>query len=382
MPKKIWIIAGEESGDMYGARLITALKSLAPSLEIQCMGGREMKSTDAEILVDSTELGVVGLIEVLKHYTMFRRIFFDLVKRASVEQPDLVILIDYPGFNLRFAEKLHQAGIKIFYYISPQVWAWGARRIPKIARYVTKMMVIFPFEKDIYRKVGLDTTFVGHPLVHIMRDEIDNTLKREDYLILLLPGSRDNEVDRLLVPMVETACRLYEKNNKYRFVISLPRESIKLRVEEILDDLRGQRSIPCPFQVEYGQTEKWMQKAAAGIAASGTVTVQGAIFGLPMVVIYRVNPFTYWVGSLLIRIRYITMINLIADRVVFEEFIQHRVKPSILLPALERIVPDGERRQEVVDGMASVVGLLEGETDASMNAATVIARYLGLIAGT
>ena len=166
--KKVWIIAGEESGDLYGARLAQELQKLETDLRLKGMGGREMRAAGVEIIVDSTELGVVGLVEVLKGIGTFFRIFRYLVNQAKEDRPDGIILIDYPGFNLRFAKKMKRLGIKLVYYISPQVWAWKANRIPVIASMVEKMMVIFPFEKEIYRKEGLPTVFVGHPLVEIM----------------------------------------------------------------------------------------------------------------------------------------------------------------------------------------------------------------------
>jgi lipid-A-disaccharide synthase len=225
--KKVWIFAGEESGDLYGASLAREMTSLAPDLVIEGMGGREMRDSGVEILVDSTELGVVGIVEVLKKYPTFRRVFKRLVRLAKESQPNLIVLIDYPGFNLRFARKMRGLSIKVVYYISPQVWAWGSRRIPKIASLVAKMLVIFPFEVDIYRKVGLEAQFVGHPLVDIMRRRINPELQRDPDLILLLPGSRDSEVDRLLEAIFLTATELYNLDNRFRFVVAVPRTGIK-----------------------------------------------------------------------------------------------------------------------------------------------------------
>ena len=209
--KKVWILAGEESGDIYGAELARELHKLGPDLRLQGMGGREMKAAGVEILIDSTELGVVGIVEVFRNLTTFIRIFRYLVHKANSEQPAMIVLIDYPGFNLRYAKKMHKLGVKFIYYISPQVWAWKASRIPTIASIVEKMLVIFPFERNIYRQVGLPTVFVGHPLVQIIRKRIDPHIKRDRNLVLLLPGSRLSEVDRLLKPMFETALGLYEK---------------------------------------------------------------------------------------------------------------------------------------------------------------------------
>ena len=375
--KKVWIIAGEESGDLYGAELARELKKVAPDLAVKGMGGREMKAAGVDIIVDSTDLGVVGLIEVFKNLPQFLRIFRDMVRRAATERPDIVILIDYPGFNLRYAKKLHEAEIKLIYYISPQVWAWKANRIPILASIITKMLVIFPFEKDIYHKVGLDTVFVGHPLVDIMNRRMQPEIKREDHLILLLPGSRFNEVDRLLRPMFETAVALYQKDSRFKFVVAAPREGIQQRANEILIKLFNESTPSLPIEVVTGETEIWMQRACAGIAASGTVTVQSAIMGLPLVVVYKVNPITYLIGRKLVNVPYITMVNIIFGGVVYEEYLQEDVHSAQLLPALERILPGGERRKTVLERLSDVLSRLqEGGGNASRNAAAEILKEL------
>ena len=374
--KKVWIIAGEESGDIYGAELARELQKLAPDLALQGMGGREMGASGVDIIIDSTELGVVGLVEVFKKIGTFFRIFRYLVHKAKSDTPDVIVLIDYPGFNLRYAKKMHKLGIRLVYYISPQVWAWKASRIPIIASTVDKMLVIFPFEQNIYRKHGLPTAFVGHPLAHIMKKKIDLGIQRDDSLLLLLPGSRTSEVDRLLKPMVETACALYEKDNRYHFVIAVPRAGLKNRVNEIMTKLRSPSSRTIPIRVVAGETYVWMQKACAGIAASGTVTVQSAILGLPLVVIYKVNPITYLVGKALVKVPYITMVNLIAGTLIYEEFLQDKVTVLDILPALERILPAGNRRATVLAGIHDVAKQLEANGHASHNAALEVLEVL------
>lgn len=370
---KIWIIAGEESGDIYGARLATELRSLAPNLIIEGMGGQQMKKAGVTIVVDSAEMGVVGLVEVIKRLPMFYRVFHGLVRRASQEQPRVVVLIDYPGFNLRFAREMKRLQIPVVYYISPQVWAWGRRRIPEIARLVARMLVIFPFEKKIYDQVGLDTRFVGHPLVEIAKDQIDPTVKRDANLVLLLPGSRASEVDRLLVPIIRTAQRLYRENQSLRFAMALPRPAIQARVERIIAKLP---SIDIPLTIRSGETELWMQRATAGIAASGTVTVQSAIMGLPLVVVYRVHPFTYFLGRILVKVPYITMVNLIAGETVFEEFLQGQVHPDFLAPAVKRILPGGERAEATLTKMQTTVQRLSAKDNASRTAAGLIVESI------
>ncbi len=370
--KKVWILAGEESGDIYGGKLAEELVKLIPDIKIQGMGGRVMKSSKVDILIDSAELGVVGLVEVLKNLPEFLRIFNFLSKKAIQDKPDAIILIDYPGFNLRFANKIKNSGIKIIYYISPQVWAWGSRRIPKMAKLINKMLVIFPFEKEIFEQVNLPTVFVGHPLVNITKEKIDPAIKREDNLILLLPGSRTSEINRILKPMFLSAHKLCQQNKSFKFVISVPRPAIESRVNEILRQLTKTTDQTVPITVDHGKTEFWMQKAIAGIAASGTVTVQSAIMGLPLVVIYRVNPITYWLGKKLINVDYITMVNIIAKAEVFQEYVQDDANSDTISAAVKTILSDGERRKYVIDEMNNVVAELTGSDNPSENAAKAI----------
>lgn len=370
--RKVWILAGEASGDTYGAALAQALLAQQPDLTIQAMGGPALRAAGVDIIVDSTELGVVGLVEVLKHYPMFRRIFWSLVARAEAERPDVVVLIDYPGFNLRFAKQLHKRGIKVVYYVSPQVWAWGKRRIPLMARILHKMLVIFPFETAIWEQAGLPVRFVGHPLIPILRERVADGASRDDHTVLLLPGSRFSELDRLLPPIYATACRLHADHPELRFVLATPREKIRDRVQQALAALRGQHADPVDVQVVCGETETWMRRATAGIAASGTVTVQAAILGLPLVVCYRMNPITAAIARMLVDVPYITMVNLVAKREVYEEYLQADVSPAVLAPALERILPHGPRRADVLRGIDDAVLALGGDTDASTQAATEV----------
>jgi len=226
--KKIWIIAGESSGDMYGAALAAELRALAAAngetVEFSGMGGAAMIKAGIPVKVDSTELGVIGVFEVLKSIFTFIRIFFQLVNAAKKERPDAVVLIDYPGFNIRFAKKMHKLGIPVYWYISPQVWVWNKKRLPVLAKVCTKMLVIFPFEVEVYSGVPLETKFVGHPLVDVISKRKDPAITRDDNTLLLLPGSRKNEIERLLVPMLETVCVLHGKHPQLKFQLSTPRE--------------------------------------------------------------------------------------------------------------------------------------------------------------
>ena len=375
---KIWIIAGESSGDLYGAQLAKDLRTLNPETEIAGMGGMKMRSAGVNILVDSTELGVVGIVEVLGSIFKFIRIMFFLLAKVREEKPDAVVLIDYPGFNIRFAKRLKKIGIPVIWYISPQVWVWRKSNIPKLAHYCTKMMVIFPFEVEVYNGSGLDVEFVGHPLVELVKGRQDPALKRDPNQILLLPGSRRSETKRLLWPMLQAVSLLQKSKPELHFVISAPREKV---ANDLLRDLTEfkQRfpevSLP-EIPVVSGKTPELLQTATAAFAASGTVTVECAIAGLPLVVAYRLNPLTFLLARMIIRKLFrnaFTMPNIILNRVVFEEFLQFQVTPEALSDAMKRILPDGERRLLVENAMAEMTHeLSSGGERACMNAANCV----------
>ena len=376
--KKIWIFSGDLSGDQYGGYLARELKRLSPSLRIFGMGGRVMRENGVEIVVDAKDLGVMGFIEVIRHYPRLQRIFYSLLEQVKKDPPDLVIFIDYPGFNLRMARQLKELGIKMLYYVSPQVWAWGRGRLKSMRKMINRVLVIFPFELEVYQAAGIPVDFVGHPLLEWMEERKDKDRQRDRDLILLLPGSRAMEVQRLLVPMLETAVSLLAKEPRYRFVVLASSCVIKQKIERIMANSCIGHNAEERFTVVDRNAAYWMQKAVAGIAASGTVTVQSTISGLPLVVVYKLHGLSYLLGRLLIDVPFISMVNLIAGEALFEEFIQGRVKQIFLLPALERILPGGERREELIQGMKRVVKALESRSDkkASELAAELVVQEL------
>ena len=377
-PSKIWIVAGESSGDLYGAQLTRDLKRLDPTLEIAGMGGAKMREAGVRLLVDSTELGVVGIVEVLGILFKIIRIMLFLVREAEKERPDAVVLIDYPGFNLRLAKRLKARGIPVVWYISPQVWVWRKSNIPKLAHYCTKMMVIFPFETEVYQGTGLDVEFVGHPLVEIVRGRRNPNLIRNPHQILLLPGSRRSETKRLLYPMLEAADLLRKRHPDLQFIISAPREKVAEDIRRDLNEFQQRNPDSCAAEIPvvYGQTPALMQTCTAGFAASGTVTVECAIAGLPLVVSYRLNPLTFLLARIVIRKLFrnaFTMPNIILNRKLFEEFLQFQVTPEALAGAMERILPGGPRRAEVEAGMEEMTRELSaGITGAGENAARCV----------
>ncbi len=369
--RQIWIVAGEASGDVYGARLAEELRKIArernEEIHVAGMGGPAMQATGVEIHVDSTELGVIGVVEILRHIFTFIAVFFRLVKRAKRVRPDSVVLIDYPGFNLLFALMMHWAKIPVIWYVCPHLWVWGKWRLPVLARICRKMLVIFPFEVDVFAPTRLRAEFVGHPLLDIVGERLDPAIVRDPDLFLLLPGSRMMEVDRLLPPMLDTICKLHARYPSLRFVLSAPRPRIADRCKKMYEAFARKHPLAPELQIEVGDTARYQQMAGAGLAASGTVTVESAIAGLPLVSVYKLNTATLLIASLVVRLYrgFFTMVNIIANREVFQEFLQWKVKADTLTPACEAILPGGSRRKDVEAGMAEVKRLLSPQSSSA-----------------
>jgi len=373
--KKIWIFSGEASGDTYGAQLATSIRELehkaGNEIEIAGMGAAKMKAAGVDIMVDSTELGVMGFVEVVKIIFTITKIFFFLRNKAIKERPDAIVLIDYPGFNLRFAKEMHKHGIPIIWYVSPQIWSWHKSRIHKLAEYCEKMLVIFPFETEVYSKVDLDTEFVGHPLVDVIKAQRDPSIIRDPNTLVLMPGSRSMEISRLLRPMLQTAVEMKKRHPALTFVISAPREKSFKHCQEIYNKFK--RSHPDAPEVELtcGKTSYWIQKAGTGLAASGTITVESAIAGLPLVVAYKFSLVTILVAALVVNLYrgFFTMVNVICNKEVFEEFIQYDGNAMTLSNALERILPKGKHRKKVEADMKKMVEALSDENISALDQA-------------
>jgi lipid-A-disaccharide synthase len=353
--KKIMFIAGEASGDNHAAALIRALGT-----EVQTFGagGPQMQAAGMELLLDLTEHAVVGIIEALKNYRNFRRLFLQLLAEAKRRQPDAVVLVDFPGFNLRFARavKRELPRTKVIYYISPQVWAWHSSRAKQIERDVDLMLTIFPFEKAWYADHApkLRVEFVGHPFVDTLHR--DPAAQREDDLVLLLPGSRDHEVAHIF-PILAKVVDLFPPH--VRFVAAAVNEATA-------------RMIQHPrVTVEIGGAHRWMQRARLTIAASGTATMELAYFACPMVVVYHVNWITYLIGRLVVHVKWIAMPNLIAGRGIIPEFIQEAAQPSVVAQAARELMATGPQRAAMEQALAEVVASL-GQPGASDRAAKLI----------
>lgn len=344
--KKIMFIAGEASGDTHAAEVVKCLSAQAPELKVFGAGGPKMREAGMEMLIDLTEHAVVGLVEVLKNYGKFRRIFWELVGEAEKRRPDAVVLVDFPGFNLRFAAQMKRRGLKVIYYISPQLWAWHAGRARQIERDVDLMLTIFPFEKDWYSRhaPGLRVEFVGHPLVERMAENPKSEI-RNPKLVLLLPGSREREVAKIWPVMAQ--------------VVDLMPPELEFVAAAV--DAKTAAMMRHPrVKVQTGKAQEWMRQAALAITASGTATMECAVYGCPMVVVYKVNWLTYLVGRALVRVNWLAMPNVIAGREILPEFIQHKARAGRIAGAARELLEDAHKRAAMERQLAAVVSSLGG----------------------
>ena len=363
--RKIWIFTGESSGDMYGAQLGKELRRIAASrgeeIELSGMGGKAMISSGIPVKVDSTELGVMGVVEVAKLIFKFIAIYIKMVKAARKERPETVVLIDYPGFNLLYALAMYFSKIKVVWYIAPHLWMWGKWRLPVLAKICTKMLVIFPFEVEVFGKTQLNATFTGHPLIDMMAEKKDPSVKRDPDLVLLLPGSRKGEISRMLCEILGSVAELKRRHPALRFRLPAPREKIASQCRRIIEKFRKKIPDLPEIEISVGDTNYCQQLAGTGIAACGTVTVECAIMGLPLVVGYQLSPFNYLTAKCTFVKPYrgfITMTNIIDNSPVCPEFIQYDFKVSNIVPAVESILPGGPGRAATLAGMERATAML------------------------
>jgi len=373
--KRIWLMAGEASGDAYGAAVANALKERCAatgiSLILRGMGASKMREAGVETFVDSTELGIIGLLEVLKALPFFIRLLRDVTRRAAEERPDTVILIDYPGFNIRLAKRLHQLGIRVIWYVSPQVWAWKKGRIWKLAKYCEQMLCIFPFEPKCYAPTTLNAQFVGHPLLEMLEPYRQMKIPRDENLVLLLPGSRTMEIKRLMKDFLNAAAILHRQNPALHFEIPLPREKILILAKEIYGQMTWPDGHIPPIRFSVGKTRERMCAASAAIAASGTVTVEAALLDLPVVVAYKLSAFTWTLARMVIKLPSITIANLVCQTTVFEERLQNDCTPENLAASTQAILPNGPRHQSCMDLLAKFRQLLGQAGNVSDNVARI-----------
>lgn len=372
MPRLL-ISCGEPSGEFYARELVAELRRRHPGLETIGLGGDLLAAEDVRLLAHLKDLAVVGLFEVLSHLRRIKALFDSVVAEAARFGPDVAVLIDYPDFNLRLARELKKLGIPVVYYVSPQLWAWRRGRIKDVKRDVAKMLVIFPFEEQIYRDASVPVAFVGHPLIdHVKppenRAEVAKTLGLDGGrpVIALLPGSRNKEVAFNLPPMLGAVKVLGEKRPELQFVLAA---APHLRADAFAE------ASAAGVRVIEGATRDVLRAARAAIVASGTATVETALTLTPMVVVYRLSALTYALGKPLVSVSNYAMVNLIAGRVVVPELIQGDFTPARVTEETLRILDDGTARAEMLKSLEEVREKL-GKGGATGHAADEVGLFL------
>jgi lipid-A-disaccharide synthase len=364
-PNRTFLLsAGEASGDTYGAQLIEALREIAPAAKFFGMGGAQMRAAGCDLLVDAHEVAVVGLIEVVKHLPAIRSRFKRILAEAALRKPDAAILIDFPDFNLRLARELHRRSIPVFYFVSPQIWAWRTGRVKQIQKYVRKMIVIFPFEQEFYSRHNVDVTYVGHPLAYLPNPEVSRPGFAQKYgldpakeWIALLPGSRKREVRLNLPTMLDGARLLQAKGHQFDYVVPLASTLERSWMQEQVSN--------APISVHISENARaTMMFSRASIVASGTATVEAALSGTPFVVVYRLSPSTWALGRRLVKLDTFAMPNLIAGRRVVPELIQSGFTAQSVMAELERVIPDGPVRNLMQNELSKIRRQLRDESTA------------------
>jgi lipid-A-disaccharide synthase len=360
------------------------LKQLVSSADFFGMGGEKMQAAGCELLVNAKDVAVVGLAEVLTHLPGIHRRFRGIVAEAARRRPAAAVLIDFPDFNLRLAKALHKLNIPVFYFVSPQVWAWRSGRVKQIRKYVRKMIVIFPFEREFYRKHGVDVSYVGHPLAYTPVPQISRAefaqqwqLDPAKQWIALLPGSRRKEARMNLAAMVQAA---HELGDEYEYVLPVASTINQEWLRQEITDLGT--NVPVKFTDNSRIT---LQYARAAVVASGTATVEAALAGTPFVVVYRVAPLTWLTGRRLVKLDTFAMPNLIAGRKIVTELIQHNFTADNVLRELRLVIPDGEARRQMIADLGQVRESLrdrEGAEEPAVRASREILAALGLTVKT
>jgi lipid-A-disaccharide synthase len=373
----LYFVAGEVSADNHGAALMRSLHELDGKLNFVGRGGPQMQKVAGEPFKNWIgEAAVLGLWEVLRKYGYFQEQFHETLREIRESKPDAVVLIDYPGFNLRLARALRRQAPRqtIIYYISPQLWAWNRRRIKRMAQSINMMLCIFPFEVDLYSQAGLRALFVGHPMIERLRHR-KTAMERDRNLIGLFPGSRSREVRKIFPVMLETARELRKHNPNLRFEVAAVSEQLAQEMERLLhrhpSDQAGGLEARATIQIKVGEAAEIMQRACAGIVASGSATLEAAYFRLPFVLIYKVAWPTYLAARLVVNVEYLGMPNLLADKEVVPEFIQQRAKPNAIVKAVQPLIENANARERMISEFDAIIPKL-GDSGASERAARAI----------
>jgi lipid-A-disaccharide synthase len=367
---KYYLIAGERSGDLHGSNLIKAIKAQDPSAEFRAWGGDMMQAAGATIVKHYGQMAFMGFVEVLLNLFTILGFIGKCKKDILAYRPDVVVLIDYAGFNMRIARFAKQNGFRTFYYISPKVWAWNQNRALKIKRYVDRLFVIFPFEKSFFRKFDYDVDYVGNPLFDAISDFTpnanflkDNSIATQKPIIALLPGSRRQEVEAMLKLMLSVKDDFAD----YQFVIA----GVSNLPKQLYQRFTDQTQVNIVFDAAYDL----LSVASAALVTSGTATLETALFNVPQVVCYKAGSISYQIAKWLIRVPYISLVNLIADKEAVKELIQNDLTTQNLTTELQKIVASGSKRNQILADYAQVKAIL-GNKGASEQAGKLMVAYL------
>ena len=373
MPRLL-VASGEPSGELYAAQLVHHLRALEPGLEVFGLGGDRLQAEGATLVAHIRDLAVVGLYEVLKHLRHLRGVFRRVLDEVDRDPPRAAVLVDYPDFNLRLARELHRRGIPVVYFVSPQIWAWRRGRIRGIRETVARMLVIFPFEEALYREAGVPVTFVGHPLV----DLVGPAEGRADFLrglgvsperdvVAVLPGSRPQEIAHNLPGLAGAVALLHARRPDLEFLLPVAPSIDAALLEPALRGL--------PVRLVADGARPVLAACRVAIVASGTATVEAALLGAPMVVVYRLSALTHFLGRRLIQVPHVAMVNLIAGRRAVPELIQGDFTPQRVADEVAALLPDGPRRAAMLEDLAEVRSRL-GPGGASLRAAREVHALL------
>ena len=355
-PSIYFIIAGEESADNHGATLMKAMLSKNPNLKFRGIGGNKMISAGLVSIENIEKLAVMGFVEVIKHLVFFHNLGKRILVEIDVCKPQQIILIDYPGFNLRLAKKIKKKfNITITYYISPQIWAWKEKRIEIIRKYVDQMLVIFPFEENWYRKRGIEAKFVGHPIFDewtpSSKENLCNelTLKSNTPIVTLYPGSREQEVNRHLPILLQAAYQLRAENMDIQFILGVAKY---INFENW--------DVPEWIYVEKQYPQKALECADLALVASGTSTVEAAVFGTPMIIIYKMSLLSWWLSKKLVKVPYVGMVNIIAGSMIMPEILQAEATASKIYKTAQEIIGSSKKMTQMKSDLLNVKNLLKG----------------------
>ncbi|MEK7263275.1 MAG: lipid-A-disaccharide synthase [Bacteroidota bacterium] len=373
---RILIIAGEASGDAHGSGVVRELQKQNPAIEIYGIGGDAMEKEGMKLLHHVKELSVMGFVEVVKHIPDIRRIEKNLLFTLQKKKTDAVLLIDYPGFNLRFAKKAKELGLKVFYYISPQIWAWKRGRLKTMKHFIDKMFVVFSFEKKIYEQATIPVSFVGHPLLEEINEQptkaefiTNNSLSINKKIVGIFPGSRKQEIQKIFPTLVETGLMLQKINNVQCIVGVAP--TLQSSYLKKIDSRSSE------FIFVENQSHALMKHSDVAMVTSGTATLETAIFQTPMMIVYKTSPITYAIGKRLVNITHIGLVNIVAGEEVVKEFVQHKATAENLYNEAVELLQNEEKRITMKRALATVKNKL-GEKGAAKHVAEEILKQLVL----